>query len=319
MVTGDTAPNGIGAASRVPDVPDVSPVAPSRPWRVLLALIARLPQATLSRAFGMLADVPIPRPLRRPLLGTFCRAAGIDLSQAERPLTAYRSLDALFVRRLRPGARVWPSDPRVVGSPVDGVIGEAGRIVDGRLVQAKGHRYPAAALVADAELAERFRGGTFLTLYLAPRHYHRVHTPCAGRIDRATYVPGGLMPVNSAAVAHVAGLFVRNERLVCSLDGPVGRVVVVAVGAYNVGRITVAFDPGWGTRAGRAVSGRRGAVSVRRYDPPRTVGIGDEMLAFHLGSTVILLFEPEHVRLRDDLRVGLEVRVGEPIAFPPTD
>jgi phosphatidylserine decarboxylase len=181
----------------------------------------------MSRSFGRLADVPIPRPLRRAVLGGFARAMGIDLSEAELPLDRYPSLNHFFVRRLRPGVRAWPDDPRVAASPVDGILGQMGVVTRGRVLQAKGRWYSAAELLADAEGGARYEGGAFLTLYLSPRHYHRIHAPCEGTISSAVHVPGSLLPVNAAAVAHIPDLFARNERLLCYLDGPLGRVAVV--------------------------------------------------------------------------------------------
>lgn len=291
--------------------PDVSP--PTVRWRVLLALVARLPQPALSRAFGRIADVPIPRPLRRPILGAFARSTGIDIAEAELPLDAYPSLDAFFVRRLRPGSRRWPDHPGTAGSPVDGIVGESGIVHDGTALQAKGRRYRIAALLDSEHDAAPFHGGTFVTLYLSPRHYHRIHAPCDGGITHARHVPGRLLPVNAAAVAHIDELFPRNERIITHLDTPVGRLCLVAVGAYNVGRIATAFDLEWG-RDGRVGNVRSVREHLRTYDPPVPVRAGDEVMSFHLGSTVIALFERGRVRLSDDLRAGRELRLGEVIA-----
>lgn len=282
-------------------------------WRATLALLGRLPAGSLSRGFGRIADLPLPRPLRRPVLGTFARAAGIDVDEAELPLDAYPSLNRFFVRRLRPGSRRWPDDPHAAGSPVDGIVGQVGAIRDGTLVQAKGRTYTAADLIGDADDARRYESGAFVTLYLSPRHYHRIHAPCSGDITSARYVPGALLPVNAPAVMQVERLFPRNERLLCTIDGALGRVVVVAVGAYNVGRISAAFDPGWDGGGDGWVTNRRGATTERRrYQPPVPVRRGDEIMAFHLGSTVVLLFEPD-VSL-GPLSPGAEIRLGEPIA-----
>jgi phosphatidylserine decarboxylase len=299
-------------------VPDVTPELPSRRWRALLALLERLPQASMSRGVGALADIPLPRRLRRPAWGAFARAVGIDVSEAELPLTAYPSLNDFFVRRLRAGARSWPAEPDVLASPVDGVLGQLGVVASGRLLQAKGRSYRAADLVKDEEEARRYEGGVFVTLYLSPRHYHRVHAPSGGVVAAARHVPGALLPVNAAAVSGVDALFPRNERLVCFIDGPVGRVAVVAVGAYNVGRISAAFDPSWSGPEGRWVTNRkRPAAAERRYDPPVRIELGQELMAFHLGSTVVLLAEPARLRLHPALRPGGEVRLGVPLAHPP--
>lgn len=291
-------------------VPAVSPDLPSRGWRVVLAALKRLPQGALSRSFGALADTPLPRSLRRPVLGMFARTVGIDVSEAELPLEEYPSLNAFFVRRLRPGVREWAVPDAGAGSPVDGVIGQFGAVEAGTLVQAKGRHYSAAALLHDEAEAARYQGGSFLTIYLSPRHYHRIHSPVAGVLRKAVHVPGALLPVNEAAVTHVPDLFARNERLLCYIDSQLGRVAVVAIGAYNVGRISAAFDREWQDGA----TNKRGAtVQARDYDPPFAVSAGDEIMAFHLGSTVVLLFEPR-VRLNARLEPGQEIRLGSLIA-----
>jgi phosphatidylserine decarboxylase len=162
-------------------------------------------------------------------------------------------------------------------------------------------------------------GGPFVTLYLAPRHYHRIHAPCRGRLVAARHVPGNLLPVNPPAVASVPDLFARNERLVCDLDGTPGNVAVVAVGATNVGRIESVFDPDWNGPHGGVTNRRRAtrrgrAVDSRRYDPPLPLDAGDELMAFHLGSSVIVLFEPGRVLLDARIVPGREIRVGDPLA-----
>jgi phosphatidylserine decarboxylase len=278
-----------------------------------LALLERLPQAALSRSFGRIADTPVPRPLRRTIIGGFAGAMGIDVSEAEHDVADYRSINEFFVRRLRPGVRAWPREPGVAASPVDGVVGQHGRITDGKLIQAKGRHYSAHGLLLDEAEASRYVDGAFLTIYLSPRHYHRIHAPVSGSIAAALHVPGALLPVNEPAVAHVADLFPRNERVLCYIDSELGRVCVVAVGAYNVGRISTAFDTEW-AGPGRSVANRRGVLSPqrRRYDPPLSVQTGDELMAFHLGSTIVLLFE-HGVRITAD-EPGTEVRLGSVIA-----
>jgi phosphatidylserine decarboxylase len=293
-------------------IPDVSPDLPGLSWRTTLALLERLPQAALSRSLGRLADIRLPLRLRAPIIGTFARAVGIDTSEAEKSPGEYRSINDFFVRRLRPGARVWPSDPAAVASPVDGILGQHGAIAGGRLIQAKGRRYSAADLLGDTTEAHRFEGGLFLTIYLSPRHYHRIHAPCAGTIPYARYIPGALLPVNAAAVMHVPDLFPRNERVLCSIDAPVGRVVVVAVGAYNVGRISTSFDPAWAGAGGTVANRRRAGAEERSYDPPLPLRQGDEIMAFHLGSTVVLLLERGSRIVAPE--PGTEVRLGAVLA-----
>ena len=284
-------------------MPDSSPRHGTR------ARLARLPTALASRLTGRLARVPVPAPLRRPLLGGVARILGMDLSEAAEPVRAFRSLDEMFVRHLKPGAREWPAEDSVPGSPVDGIVGQRGEITGGRLLQAKGRDYTAADLLDDRSLAERFEGGTFLTLYLAPRHYHRIHAPVSGSLARARHVPGRLLPVNAPAVRLVDRLFPRNERLSVLIEGDAGLVAVVAVGAFNVGRITADFDEG-------LVTNRRGArAETRVYHPPVKLGRGEPLMAFHLGSTVVLLFE-RRLALDGALEPGRDIRLGAALGRP---
>jgi phosphatidylserine decarboxylase len=288
------------------DHDDGSDVPPH--WRLLLRLLAGLPQRALSRFTGRIARIPIPARLRASILGAFVRSAGIDTTEIEHAVSDYPTLDAFFVRRLRDGVRTWPDDPVAIASPVDGIIGRSGTIRDGRVLQAKGRFYSAADILGDAEAARAFDGGEFLTLYLSPRHYHRIHSPARGRIRSARHVPGALMPVNPPAMSSIEDLLPRNERLICSLAAEPGRIAIIAVGAFNVGRITAAFDA-------TLVTNRRGAVAFERtYDPAIDVGRGDEIMVFHLGSTVVLLFEPDTVRPVEGLTAGREIRLGQPIA-----
>lgn len=295
---------------------DESPDLPGLRWRAALSLLRCLPQGALSRGFGRMADAPIPRALRPAVLGAFARAVGADAGEAEQPLEAYSTLNRFFTRKLKAGARSWPADPGAVASPVDGAVGQRGIIREGRLIQAKGRLYEVAQLLEDGDAAARYEGGAFITLYLSPRDYHRIHAPVAGEIREARHVPGALLPVNAPSVAHMPDLFARNERLMCHIDGPVGRVAVVAVGAYNVGRISAAFDAAWNAPAGESawVTNRRGVQSAgKRYDPPVAVERGDEIMTFHLGSTVVLVFEPGRVELAPGLEPGDAVRLGMPI------
>jgi len=291
-------------------------------WSLLLGLLKRLPQGLLSRATGWVADLRLPGVLREPVIGAFARVAGIDTAEAESPPAAYPSVGAYFARRLRPGVRSWPAEAGAVASPVDGVVGAMGSLHAGRLVQAKGMDYDAGSLLGNAEEAWRFEGGCFLTIYLSPRHYHRIHTPAAGRITLARALPGRLLPVNLPAVRSIPDLFPTNERLVVqmerrlepgSVSGPGSALALVAVGAFNVGRISADFDPGWVTNRPRS---ERPGPETRRYD--LEVGPGAELAAFHLGSTVVLLFAPgpggeAPPPFRPDVLPGDEIRVGAPL------
>jgi phosphatidylserine decarboxylase len=275
--------------------------------RLFISAMRLVPKNALSRVAGALTRWQAPAPVRHAAMRAFARRYGIDLGESP-GLDAYRTFGEFFARPLRPGLRPIAAGDDVLVSPVDATVSEAGLSAGGRLVQAKGIDYSLAALVADDALAARLTGGSFATLYLSPRDYHRIHFPLGGRILGWRYVPGRLWPVNPASVKHVAGLFAANERLVTVLDTPLGRCALVAVGATVVGRVRAYYDP---TVPYTNLPG----AAPRRHDYGSAIPVekGQELGCFEMGSTVILAFEPGRVRLDARLAPGAKVRVGEPI------
>jgi len=185
-----------------------------------------LPRNTLSRMVGAACRVNAPRPVMRAVIRTFARKYGVDATEAERAIEDYPSFTEFFTRRLKPGARPIAPGELLPVSPVDGTVGEIGDIVSGRLLQAKGKHYTLSELLDGpqaAEDAQQFAGGSFLTIYLAPYNYHRIHAPLGGQITGYINVPGTLWPVNAVGVRNVDRLFCVNERLTTFLrprEGP---------------------------------------------------------------------------------------------------
>jgi phosphatidylserine decarboxylase len=249
----------------------------------------------------------VPRPLRRAVYGGFARYAGADLSALDRPIDAFERFDDFFTRPLLDGARPVDARPRIVVSPVDGRVSESGIATAGRLIQAKGLDYSVEGLLGDAAEAAAFIGGAYATLYLAPRDYHRIHSPVAGRVTGYRHIPGAFYPVNPLSVRSVPGLFSINERIVTYLDSELGRVAVVKVAATGVGNISLSYDPK--VRSHSSSSG-----SHTKYRSAIAMNRAQELGMFHLGSTVIVLFEPGRVSL--ELNAGQVVRVGEAIGGP---
>jgi phosphatidylserine decarboxylase len=263
----------------------------------------------LSRLAGRLADLEPPRALLAPAIRAYARVFGVDLAEAALPPEAYPSFDAFFTRRLREGARPIDSSAGCLVSPSDSRLSAIGPVGAGaRLEQLKGETYTLEALLGSREEAAGFAGGHAATLYLSPAMYHRVHSPADGEVVGWRYVPGRLFPVNALGVRSVPGLFTRNERLVLRLETPAfGTLAVVLVGAANVGRISLAFSD-LVTNRGRAPGDFRPAspIPVRR---------GDELGAFHLGSSVVLLAADPP--LAPAARAGEVVRMGRALFRRP--
>jgi phosphatidylserine decarboxylase len=274
------------------------------------SIAAERPRARVGAAYSALvgwgARAPLPSALRGLAYRAFARAVGANLDEVDGDLAGYASLGDFFARKLRHGARVVDTAPGAVISPCDGVVAARGAAVAGALVQAKGRTYRLAELVADGELAARLTGGPYETIYLSPRDYHRVHAPVAGRVLGYDYLPGSLWSVNPRVAARRDGVIARNERVVIRMHaGALGRVAVVMVGAGGVGNIRLAPALGGGDSA-----------KWRKAREPRRVELagvelaqGDELGAFRLGSTVVLVFEPDRVEL--DGEVGDAVRFGQ--------
>jgi phosphatidylserine decarboxylase len=266
----------------------------------------RKPGPVYSALVGLTARARLPVPLRGPAYRAFARAVGADLAEAELDLRAYTSLGDLFARRLRPGVRTLDPDPRAVPSPCDGVLAALGTADDGVLVQAKGKDYRLSELLVDDALSARLTGGAYATIYLSPRDYHRVHTPVDGTILHYDYVPGALWPVNPRVAARRDRLLSRNERVVITIDaGPLGIVAVVMVGAAGVGNIALTFAP-------ESVTWRA-AGELRRVEVGQPVQKGDELGAFRLGSTVVMIFQPGAVELAGEL--GQVFRFGQRVGL----
>lgn len=270
-----------------------------------------LPKLGMTRFGGWIARARAGR-LTGALIRWFVRRYGVDLTEAAQPdPAAYACFNDFFTRALRADAR--PRADADFVCPVDGAISQLGRIQDDQIFQAKGHRYSIRALLADdASWADAFRDGAFATIYLSPRDYHRIHMPCAANLRRMTHVPGALYSVNPETAAGVPGLFARNERVACLFDLPDGRpLALVLVGAAIVGSMATVWH-------GVVNPPRPGRVRHWDYAPGQhQLAQGDEMGRFLLGSTVVLLWPRDAVRLNPQWQAGTSVRLGQELGQRP--
>ena len=277
----------------------------------LTALTYVLPHRLLSSLARSLAYSTRPG-TKQWLIDTVTRKFGVDLSEAaESDPTAYPSFNAFFTRALKPGARVADADPRALLMPADGRISQCGDIVDGRIFQAKGQSFTAAELLGSEADAAPFADGSFATVYLSPRDYHRVHMPWTGTLRETVHVPGRLFSVGTDAVASVPRLFARNERLVCHFDTEFGPMASVMVGALLVSGVETVWSgveiPAYGDRITRKDYRGKGIV-LERFA---------EMARFNYGSTVIVLLPKGVAALDPALKGESPVRLGERLAMRP--
>nr|VFJ53304.1 MAG: phosphatidylserine decarboxylase [Candidatus Kentron sp. FW]VFJ60134.1 MAG: phosphatidylserine decarboxylase [Candidatus Kentron sp. FW] len=277
------------------------------------------PQRLLTMIMRGAARIRSPR-IKNRQIRWFIRRYQVPMDEALEPdPSAYAHFNDFFTRALAPGARPLAGDEHII-SPVDGHVSAFGSIDSaipgGGILQAKGRAYTVTDLLSkgvhdDAEaFAAPFLDGQFITLYLSPRDYHRVHMPVAGHLREMRYLPGRLFSVNTATTRAIPRLFARNERLVMRFDTPSGPLALVMVGAILVGGIETVW-------AGAITPSYGQPVSIWRYHrlpeekrPQLAFDQGQEIARFNTGSTVILLFPRDGVRWDPALRVGAPVRMG---------
>ena len=263
-----------------------------------------LPKQALTALAGVFAGARLGG-LTTGVIRWFVGRYGVDMSEAANPEIAdYATFNEFFTRPLKPDAR--PLAPADFICPVDGAISQFGAIERDQIYQAKGHRYSTTALVGgDRELAAQFEDGSFATLYLSPKDYHRIHMPCDGRLRRMIHVPGALFSVNPVTARGVPGLFARNERVVCVFESARGPFVLALVGATIVGSMATAWH-------GVVNPPRPGRLREWRYEDRQLhFRQGEEMGRFLLGSTVVLLFPRGTLSFNPEWTPQRAIRLGE--------
>ena len=264
-----------------------------------------LPRNSFNRLCGLLADTKFPRFLLTLLIRLFSWKYGVNLEESSKQVSEYKNFNEFFTRKLLPDVRTLDPDKEAILSPVDGILGESGVISNGILIQAKGLEYRLADLLKDSEKSKLYDGGIFITIYLAPYNYHRIHSMVSGEVSQFCYVPGDLWTVSPLGVHHVPELFARNERLITFFETDKGECAIVKIGATVVGRIRVVYHD--------ISSNRFGATFQKSVlEPPLRVERGDEVGLFELGSTVICLFRPGQIELKD-LKINQEILFGQAI------
>lgn len=265
-----------------------------------------MPKKAMTTFAGFVAGAKAGR-ITTGLIRWFIGKYKVNMSEAANPdIHSYASFNEFFTRALRSGARPIADVPYIC--PVDGAISQFGAIQKDQIFQAKGHNYSTTMLVGgDQELASKFENGSFATLYLSPRDYHRIHMPCDGRLTRMIYVPGDLFSVNPTTARGVPNLFARNERTVCVFEGEAGTFVLVLVGATIVGSMQTVWH-------GVVNVERLGVMREWRYDKQFiALKKGAEMGRFLLGSTVVMLFPAQTLAFNQVWSAERAVQLGEPM------
>jgi len=269
------------------------------------AITKFLPRNHLSYIVGQLVHWRGPRWWAEGTIRLFAKIFKINVDEAEKPLNQYPSLGEFFVRRLKPGLR--PVAPAVAVHPADSHISQYGRIENGQMIQAKGKNYRVQDLLADPQALKTYENGLFITYYLCPTDYHRVHSPITGGITKVTHVPGELWPVNKWSVENIHDLFSVNERIIVEIATEYGPVAVVFVGATNVGQIELSFDSSF--RGNQLTLSK---VRTVEYPTPIPITKGGELGMFRMGSTVVMVYpEAFAAKFSGVLRLDRFVKYGQ--------
>lgn len=273
--------------------------------KLLPGLIHRLPQNAMSRTMGKITASRFSR----LAIQRYIRHYHIDATVIEKPVSQYRTLKEFFCRRLKPGARPIAPGANVIVSPVDGTVSQLGDICEGTLIQAKGKEFDVVELLGGStEEAKRYYGGKFITIYLSPRDYHRIHMPVEGDLVRYSYLPGRLYPVNKLGIENVDRLFARNERLVTYIHtNGLGDIALVKVGALFVGSVKVSYN----TATTNIKHGRQTNAPIQGTPHYQK---GEELGWFEFGSTVILLLESSHIQWAEGIAEGCSLLMGQLLA-----
>ncbi|WCL50400.1 archaetidylserine decarboxylase [Leptospira sp. GIMC2001] len=275
-----------------------------------LVLLSILPKNFISKLFGLFSMMNLPRFIMIPILKAFAKTYKINLDEAELEIQEYNSLNQFFTRALRAEARIIDSADNAIVSPVDARITAYGEIRESSVIQAKGIDYSVTDLIGSDKYKKDFINGKFMTFYLSPQDYHRIHSPSYGKVLGYYYEPGKLFPVNDLAVLNIQSLFPKNERLITFLQTEYGKIAVVKVGASNVGKIRVTYDNKIVTN-----SWIRFSKEVTYKDVSILIDKGGELGRFEMGSTVILVFEKDTIDFVDNIVLNDKTQYGNVVGY----
>ncbi len=254
-----------------------------------------------------LARLRIPtRKLRTSLYRTIFNKKyppGINEDEAEQPLWAYPSLNALFTRGVKPAFRPIPTDTPQFLSPCDGTIQDLGRIHQGKLLTLKNIEYSLSSLLPMVD-TRPFENGHYAIVFLSPIDCHRVFSPQDGRLDEAIHVPGYRLPVHPPCQSAEFPVYALNERMILRLSTALGPCLVVMVAGWGVGNISLPSAPDFRPR--------RNELSSKTWPSPIEVKRGEWIATFELGSTAVLI-TPPGMNVTSLVSQQEKVKYGQPV------
>lgn len=264
-----------------------------------------IPKSLVSRLFGYIARLELPHFFLNLIITWYSRKFKVKTEYITPP-GGFKNFDDFFTRRLRDGIHATSWNKKIAVSPVDARIDQYGDILESTIVQAKGLTYTLPDLIP-ADTSKKFKNGKFITLYLSPGDYHRIHSPVSGTITGYFNIPGKLFTVQDYMVKGLEGLFVKNERIITYIQSDSGIVAICKIGALNVGRISLSYCDLITNKLFR----RRQEFFFHENDRV-PVKACEEIGVFHMGSTVILLFQKNTITFKN-FKPGDKIRMGDSI------
>ena len=263
--------------------------------KVILIL---LPKNILTLFVGFLAN----RKISRYFILPFIKYYKINIDEIQNDIKSYKTLNDFFIRKLKPTSRSFKRGGENITSPVDGTIIQMGGIFNETLLQVKSKHYSLKLLLKSAEMAQKYNDGFFITIYLSPKDYHRIHYFCNGSIIKYNYIPGYLFPVNPFSINNRDELFAKNERLVTYFQVQEHSPALVKVGATIVGHIKTSYNQH---------KPHQKKPFAKKFEQPLLIEQGEELGYFKMGSTVILLFEKNSFKIKEKWKISDTIKLGE--------
>lgn len=275
----------------------------------MLWLQKLLPHSQINKLAKIIANCHI-KWIKNILIYGFIHKYPVNLQEADgSDPFAYKTFNDFFIRKLKSDVRSINYDNKIIVSPCDGYISQYEDITQNALIQAKETKLSLNDLLTNKINSEIFHNGKFMTIYLAPHNYHRIHMPITATLKQMIYVPGKLFSVNPIIVKKMPNIFTINERVINIFDSELGKIAIILVGAMVVGSIATQWH-------GEVISDKPKTMQVWDYHHLNlTFNRGNEMGLFQLGSTVIILFENHKLDFCSTFAPNQTIKMGEKILF----
>ncbi len=241
-------------------------------WWATNLFLSRKP---VSRLYGWMRN----RPGSRRKIASFLMKMGVGKEEAVRAGRGFLSFNDFFTREIDLSTRPLHPDPRVCLAPADGRVLAYPRVDRDTGFRVKRGWFDLLHFLGDADLAERFSGGSLLISRLTFADYHHFHFPDSGVPAAVRAISGRYYAGGPYVLRRLVPFYSENFRMLTIFSSDhFGEMLMMEVGAFTVGSIRQTCRPG------------------------ARVARGERKGFFELGgSTVVLLFRPGAIEIDGDL------------------